>query len=195
MFRTLIEWDRNLFLLINGHHSPFFDSVFSVFSATWMWIPLFIYLLWLLWQTYGIKKTAYILLFTALLIAISDRTTVMLFKDVFQRPRPCHSSALAGLVHLIDGNCGGQFGFISSHACNHFALVTFLFPFFYKKYRWLAFALILWAAMVAYSRVYLGVHYPADVTVGALVGIIIGVLVSLLFRWFEVRKLPQPKGR
>ncbi len=182
MWQTFIDWDKQLFLFINGHHSPFFDNVMMVFSATWIWTPLFLIILWLLFQSYGLKKTVYLLLFSALLIALSDRTSVVLFKDVFLRLRPCHNPEWEGKLHLINNYCGGQYGFISSHACNHFALVTFLFPLLYKKHKWVVSGLIIWASFVAYSRVYLGVHYPADVFVGSIIGILIGTLISLLIQ-------------
>ena len=189
MWQTLINWDRQLFLLINGCHAPFFDGLMSFFSATVYWTPMFLLLLWFLFRHYGLKKTAYLLLFTAVLICITDRTSVVLFKELFHRLRPCHQADLENYIHLVNGHCGGQYGFISSHACNHFGFLSFLFPFLYKKNRIIACSLTFWVVLVAYSRIYLGVHFPADVAVGALVGLLLGCFTYYLFQKFEDKML------
>ena len=121
------------------------------------------------------------LLFIILVITLADQTSVHLFKNVFQRLRPCHEPALEGLVHLVNNKCGGQFGFISSHAANTFGLA--LLTLLWIKKGWFTALMITWALLVAYSRVYLGVHYPADVLMGGVWGAGCGWMVFLLFRW------------
>jgi undecaprenyl-diphosphatase len=121
-------------------------------------------------------------LFVAVLISLSDQLSVRAFKFVFERPRPCHDSDLQPLIHLPSGECGGAFGFVSSHAANSFALagfVWFLLRQYYSKIGWILF---LWASGVAYSRVYLGVHYPGDILGGALLGLAVSWLVWQLYR-------------
>ena len=126
-------------------------------------------------------------LFIILVITLADQTSVHLFKNVFQRLRPCHEPALENLVHLVNNKCGGQYGFISSHAANTFGLA--LLTLLWIKKRWFTALMITWALLVAYSRVYLGVHYPLDVMVGGIWGAGCGWLVFLLFRW-TLSKLP-----
>lgn len=112
----------------------------------------------------------------ALLITISDQVSVHLFKNVFQRLRPCHEPALEGMVYTL-GRCGGKFGFISSHASNSFAIAVFMALLLWKTLRVMAIIMLVWAAMVSYSRVYLGVHYPGDILVGGMVGALEALMV------------------
>jgi undecaprenyl-diphosphatase len=119
-------------------------------------------------------------IFLGLLFLISDQSSVKLFKDVFERLRPCHNPQIAGLVHTLHGKCGGQFGFVSSHAANSFALAVFSGFLLRSKYKYLMIIMLMWAALVSYSRVYVGVHYPADIMGGA----ILGSTIAILMFWF-----------
>jgi len=116
------------------------------------------------------------------LILIADKISVHLFKDIFERLRPCYNLEIAKQVHTIDGYCGGQFGFVSSHAANSFALAIFSGFLFKKQYKYTLIIMLLWAVLVSYSRIYVGVHYPADVIVGALLGSSIGIFVFWLMK-------------
>jgi undecaprenyl-diphosphatase len=118
-------------------------------------------------------------LFIILAVTLADQFSVQLFKNIVQRLRPCHEPSLVGLVHLVNGECGGQYGFVSSHATNSFnvALLSLLFI----KKRWFTISIILWAIVVGYSRIYLGVHYPGDVICGSLLGALIGWSIYRLY--------------
>ncbi len=129
-----------------------------------------------------------ILLFIIIVITLADQTSVHLFKNVFQRLRPCHEPSLEGMVHIVNNKCGGSFGFISSHAANSFS-VAMLTALWISK-RWFFGVMLCWAALVACSRVYLGVHYPGDILGGALWGALCGWLVFVLYNW-SLSKLPQ----
>jgi undecaprenyl-diphosphatase len=118
--------------------------------------------------------------FVALLIFMSDQISVHFFKEVFQRLRPCHEPDFIGMVHLVKGNCGGQFGFVSSHATNTFALAVFLSFVLGKKFKYFIPLILLWAAVISYSRIYLGVHYPGDVIAGAILGASLGAIMGKL---------------
>ena len=182
MIETLKHWDTNLFLALNGSHNNLFDFLMFWISNKLIWIPLYLFFLFLLIKNYK-WKTAGIFVSVIILIALNDQLSVHLFKDVFQRLRPCHEPQLEGIVHLVKNKCGGQFGFISSHASNSFALAFFLIPFLGKHYSYFTVLVLLWATVIGYSRIYLGVHYPGDVIVGAAFGSVISIIVYKLYDW------------
>lgn len=122
-----------------------------------------------------------ILLFILVLITLSDQVSVHAFKNVFERLRPCHTPDLLLVVHTVE-KCGGQFGFVSSHAANSFALAFFISGLLRKSYKWIPYLMYSWAVLTIYSRVYLGVHFPGDVLGGAILGMILGWLVLKGFR-------------
>jgi len=177
ILQTLNSWDTELFLALNGAHNSFWDLVMWWASDKYIWIPVYLFFLFILWRDYR-KKIWVVLLFAALLIFLSDQISVQLFKDVFQRLRPCHDPALEGLVHIINGKCGGSFGFYSSHASNVFAIAIFVISLYKRHCPSLYLGIALWAVLIAYSRVYLGVHYPGDVIAGAIAGSILGWVVA-----------------
>lgn len=182
MWERLDALDREAFLAINGLHAPWADGVMELVSEMLAWIPLYLFLLFVLQRRYGWKGLLCAVPVIALMILCSDKGSVILFKETVQRLRPCHQPALEGLVHVVRDHCGGQYGFVSSHASNHFAIAAFMTGALAGVPRWAAPALFAWAALVAYSRIYLGVHYPGDVLVGALYGALIGMIFVFLFR-------------
>ena len=191
MLEFLDHIDRNLFLFLNGLNSPLWDQVMWWISDRLIWLPL--YLIITGWLIYRFKwKVVIILVMVALLITLSDQGSVHLFKEVFKRLRPCHEPEISGLVHLVKGHCGGKYGFISSHAANTFAIATFTLLIIRNKYY--SIFIIFWATLVSYSRIYLGIHYPGDVLVGALYGFLIGVLIYRLFLFAEKKINIFPKN-
>lgn len=183
----LISLDKQLFLAINGLHSPLFDNVMFWLSQKLIWAPLYALLLLMMWNVFR-KSFFYILPVIILLVTLTDQVSVVLFKDVFERLRPCHDPSLEGLVRIVRNHCGGSYGFISSHASNTFGVAIFAGSILRIRYKWLLPLLVTWATIICYSRVYLGVHYPGDVIVGALVGSILGYLMVLLLRWIFSRR-------
>lgn len=184
MIEWLKELDTALFLFLNGLHAPSWDTFMSAVSGKLIWLPLYLFILFLLYRRYG-RKTLVLLLFIVLLITMSDQLSVKAFKEVFQRFRPCHEPALAGLVHTVNGKCGGSWGFVSSHASNSFALALFSLLLIRDK-PYTAF-IVFWAFLVSYSRIYLGVHYPGDILGGAILGGFIGWLVYKAYRFIDNR--------
>jgi undecaprenyl-diphosphatase len=177
MIETLKYWDTQVFLFLNGKHNSFWDFTMYWVSNKLIWIPLYLFFIFLIFKYYK-KNLLWVLLATVIVIALSDLISVHLFKNVFLRLRPCHEPQLEGLVHLVKGKCGGQYGFISSHATNHFAFAVFSSLILRKKVKYFTFLIILWAAVISYSRIYLGVHYPGDVLGGVIVGSVLGWILA-----------------
>ena len=162
--------DQQLFLFINSSNSPFFDQVMHAISGRLIWVPLYLAILIYLGVRFK-RKFLVILIFIILAATLADQSSVFV-KNIVLRLRPCHEPSLTGIVHLVNGECGGVYGFVSSHATNSFN-VALLSLMFIKK-RWYTISIILWASIIGFSRIYLGVHYPADVICGSLLGAFIG---------------------
>jgi undecaprenyl-diphosphatase len=165
-----VEIDQQLFLYLNSAHTPFWDEVMHFLSMTSVWIPLYLGILTYLGMTYK-RKFLIIIFFLIIAVALADQTA-LLIKNTVERLRPCHEPALQGLVHTVNGECGGMFGFVSSHAANSFNVALLSLLFIRKK--WYSVSILIWAAAIGYSRIYLGVHYPFDVICGAILGACIG---------------------
>jgi len=183
------QFDQQLFLFLNSVHSPFWDKMMYILSMKVVWAPLYIAILVYLGIKY--KRRFWVLLFFIILaVFLADRVSVLI-KYAVDRPRPCHETSLQGLVHMVNGVCGGMYSFVSSHASNSFN-VAFLSLMFIKK-KWYTVLIIIWASTVSYSRIYLGVHYPGDVLGGAILGAFIGWGVYKLFEVFNKRiQSPAP---
>jgi undecaprenyl-diphosphatase len=180
--------DQQLFLFLNSLNSPFWDKMMYAVSGKFIWFPL--YLAILIWIGYKYKrKFPVILFFIIIAVTLTDQLSVQLFKNVFHRLRPCHEPSIQGLVHLVNGECGGLYGFVSSHAANAFnvALLSIMFV----RKRWFTVSIILWAAIIGYSRIYLGVHYPGDVICGSIVGALIGWGVYKMYEITDNRILSK----
>lgn len=173
MIDQLIQWDKELFLVLNSFHNNAWDLIMYNITNKFFWIPL--YALFLFWLIRFYKKDSiWIMLALILVITLSDQLSVVGFKNVFLRLRPCHDPSLEGLVHTVRDKCGGQYGFYSSHATNHFALAVYLLFIFKDRFRYFTPLILIWAGVISYSRIYLGVHFPADILAGALMGSLIG---------------------
>jgi undecaprenyl-diphosphatase len=170
--------DRNLFLYLNSLHTPFWDSIMLFMSGKFEWTPLYLFIIWLLWRKYR-GKIWLVFIVAVFAIALSDQISVFI-KNQVHRLRPCRDESLTGLIHLVGHWCGGKFGFVSSHAANTFALASLTAPML--ENRWYSIFIFIWAVIVSYSRIYLGVHFPGDVICGALLGLIIGFSLYFGFR-------------
>jgi len=178
--------DQQLFLFLNSLHSSFWDTVMHAISGRVIWVPL--YLAILLYLSFRYKRKFLIIIpFIILAVTLADQVSVQLFKNIFLRLRPCHEPSLAGMVHLVNGECGGLYGFVSSHASNSFNVA--LLSLMLIKRRWYTISIITWASVIGYSRIYLGVHYPGDVVFGAMVGAFIGWGVYKLYELTDKKLL------
>ena len=175
-YMQLIELDKSWLLAINGAHCEWLDGLMWYLSQAWVWIPLYAVLIGLLIWKFGWKKG---LLYTIALVAavgLSDWVSSGLIKHWVCRPRPTHEPSLEGLVHIVNGYVGGQYGFVSSHAANTMALAV-LFGLIWKKINHQGWWLMIYVAVNCYSRMYLGVHYPGDILGGLVVGTIMALAV------------------
>lgn len=192
MLEFLQEIDQAILLAVNSWNSLFWDNVMWWISGKYSWWPFYLALLvYIFWQK-NWKEALFILLSVILLITLSDQTSVHLFKEVFERPRPSYHPVLTDQLHYVNNYKGGKYGFISSHASNTFSVAFFLVLVFRR--RWLTFILIFWAALVSYSRMYLGVHYFFDVFVGALWGMLLGFIIYKLFLLTKEKLLQKHQG-
>lgn len=143
------------------------------------WIPMYILIVGVMIWQYK-KDSIGKLLMIIFSVIISDQICSSIFKPLIHRLRPCHEPSLQNLVHVV-GNCGGQFGFCSSHAANSFALAMGLFLLFSKEYKF-AKLFFVWAIIVSYSRIYVGVHYPLDVLAGAGIGVLASLFCFKIYQ-------------
>lgn len=173
---TIESIDKDLFLFLNGLHNSFMDTVMYWVSNKFVWFPLYLFLIFMFFRWHG-RKGIILTVLAFILVAIVDATTTYMFKEVVMRLRPCHDPELEGLVHIVNGYCGGKYGFFSGHASNSFGIAIYAGLISRNHIRYSLLIMILWAAVVSYSRIYLGVHFPGDVLAGAAWGTLWGYIM------------------
>ncbi len=176
----IIYYDHVVWLYLNVRwHNAFLDTVMPFLRNQWFWAPLYLFLLIFMPARFG-KKGWLWCSFFLITFGLSDQVSAHLMKPFFGRIRPCNDPLLSNLVHIIVP-CGGGKSFPSSHAANHFALAVFSAISLGHLARWVWPVGLLWAAAVAYSQVYVGVHFPLDVFCGGIIGVCIGLLTGKVF--------------
>ena len=186
MLEALKQTDTQWFLWINSHHNAVLDWVLWTLSQHWSWALVILLAFGLLTLRHEPHRWWLVLAGVVLCFLLADQGSVHLFKETVGRLRPCHALEE---VRMFRTHCGGQYGFVSSHAANAFAIVTFLIA-RYRRRIVPTILLTLWALATCYSRAYLGKHYPGDLVCGALFGALIGLIVWWLGSWIE-KKLPK----
>lgn len=183
MIEKLLQYDTELFLFLNNLGSSTWDNFWLIITNKWYFGSfLGLVLLYLFYKKFGWKTVLFLMLIVALMITFTDQMTNF-FKRSYARPRPCGEAGLIDYIRFIAVRCG-KYGFFSGHASNSMAVAIFgglLLRPYYKK---LIYFLIFISLVVAYSRIYIGVHYPIDIVCGLIFGAISGFVFYSLTRYF-----------
>ena len=180
MFEEILKLDSKLFFFFFNLGTPKFDTFWISLSMIEANILMYLFLIFLLFYTQKTRpKFLYIFyLFSviALMITITDQGA-NIFKDSFQRLRPCYDESIKDSLRLVKENCGGKYGFFSAHASNSFSLAIFFGLLFKNRMRYIIIITMIYALLISYSRIYLGVHFPIDIIVGSSFGICVGIIM------------------
>ena len=187
MLEKILSLDQQLFVFLNGLGAEQFDAFWLFITKQSNWTPFFLLLLFFVYKKTGIKQTLFIVLFIAVLITFTDQTT-NLIKNAIQRLRPCNNEEIMATIRIVKSS--ETFSFFSGHATNSMAVATFIFLLFKSKFKYLGF-LFLWPLLFAYSRIYLGLHYPLDIISGYIFGAFSGFLCYKLFLITKKKYFPN----
>ena len=180
-WKKLVQWDQSLFISINSDWTnSVFDVVMPFLRNSLTWAPLYLFLLIFVLVNFKVRGLWWAVFFLST-VALTDMTGTYVFKHAFERLRPCSDPDFFTHVRLLLKQCAGGYSFTSNHAANHFGMATFFFITFrhlFKIWAWIA---LCWAAAICYSQVYVGVHYPLDVLMGAMLGLAFGITTGTFF--------------
>ena len=181
LLSMLKAMDTMVFLTVNSHHNAYFDSVMWLVSGKLIWVPMYVSLFFVLLKNYSYKVVFAILLAIGVVILFTDSFTAQVIRPWVCRLRPSNlDNPMSSMVHVVDGYRGGAYGFPSNHASNTWGLAFFI-TFLFRRYK-LTFFFFLWALLVCYSRMYLGVHYFGDLLIGGLLALAGASIVFYVFR-------------
>ena len=184
MLDKIISLDKQLLIYLNGLGSPTYDSLWLFITKQVYWAPVFLFVFYFLQKKLGWKNFGYYILFTAVLILICDQTC-NLFKHSFERLRPCNDDDVKNLIRIV--KTSPSFSFFSGHAANSMAASVFTFSIL-KKYYKHSYLLFLFPLIFAYSRIYLGLHYPTDILTGYFFGAVYGFICYKLYLKYILSK-------
>jgi len=173
MLETIKSIDESLFLFLNSYHSLFFDRLMWLFSNKFFWAPLYAWFLWILYKKY--PRQYWTVLVTIILMIIVSDQLCNLAKYSVMRLRPSQEPHLRAMVHIVNNYRGGMYSFYSGHASNAFAVAFFMITIVAGIRKYIIPVSIAYAMLTAYSRIYLGVHYPGDIAAGIIMGTLLGI--------------------
>ncbi len=186
MLDQLLQYDKELFLFLNNLGSTTWDGLWLVITNKFTFIPLYAILLFFIYKRLGLKVLLLIILVVAVMIAFTDQITNLFKYIIVKRPRPCREEELQGIMRFVAPRCG-RYGFFSGHSANSMAAAVFAGLLLKPYYKKLIFILLFWSVTVAYSRIYVGVHYPLDIICGMTFGALTGYGFYKLQRYLRQR--------
>ena len=176
----LIALDKQWLLAVNGSDSLYLDRVAHVLTTALTWLPLYLSLFYVvLHNNENFRKVLYVLAGAGLCVLLAGTVDDMIVKPMVARWRPTHDPEIGMLVDVVDGYRGGNYGFFSAHASNTFSIALFFS--LLMRHRLFVCFMVCWSLVNCWTRMYLGVHYPGDITVGLLWGAIVGYSVYRLY--------------
>ncbi len=187
MFEQILQYDTELFIYLNSLGTETWDPFWLAYTSKFNWIPFYALLLYLIFKQIGKKPMLITIVVVAFMILVTDQVT-NLFKHGFQRMRPCQLAEMIDKMRLVRDGCGGRYGFFSGHASNTMAAAIFIGLTLKNRFKYLIYILIVWAFLMAYSRVYIGVHYPLDIVIGMTFGAVSGFVFYKL-NLYLIRKI------
>jgi undecaprenyl-diphosphatase len=186
MIDKILSLDTEVLIFLNGLGSERYDSLWLIITQQLYWTPFFLVLLFFIYKKLGLKQTVYLILAIAVLITFTDQVTNV-FKNGFQRLRPCSNPAINTIIRVVQSRT--SFGFFSGHASNSMAVTVFIYSVMRSQYKYM-YLLFLWPIIFAYSRIYLGLHYPLDILSGYLFGIFSGYSVFKIYQIVQKKYFP-----
>jgi len=192
MLEKILPYEQELFFLINSSHTPFLDRAMWLYSGLFVWIPFILFFLFMF--TYKKKREEWLpaFLFFSLAVLLSVAFSSLITKPYFARPRPIYYPDLMEQVRTLYEKILDPYGFISGHSASSFSIALFTSLLFRNKlYSW---SIFIWAFIMAYSRIYLGVHFISDTIAGAIAGVLFGYLIYLMYRWYVKKPSSIKKG-
>ncbi|AEG99997.1 MULTISPECIES: phosphatase PAP2 family protein [unclassified Lacinutrix] len=186
MLEQLVELDKELFLYLNNLGNVYWDAFWMFYTAKFHWIPFYAILLYLLYKRLNSKMFILTLILVVFMITFTDQVT-NLFKYGVARFRPCHDPSINTMMRIVKEGCGGRFGYFSGHSSNSMAVAIFTGLILRERYKYFIYIMIVWAILMGYSRIYIGVHFPLDVLSGFIFGGLSGFAFYKLDRYLQKR--------